>query len=315
MDHKRQTMENDKRKQKSSKKTKKEKIKALNALCTCKPHIKTVSNSGAKVKLCVCVHMLEKFGLYAGDRIRHSDRGDGFVLGVGIVENREKLFIKFDWEQGCKFSGVKAREKIEVLFRPDYDHNRNINLFHTETANLLASTRTSNRFSDITLVCGTKKFECHKVLLCAASPVFSAMFNTDAFVENKKREVELRDDPPEILDILLSFIYGIYHELTGDNVMATYEIAKKYGIDLVINAIHEKIYDLLTDDSVFDAIRIFLKDSNRKCFRACFGYISNNYNRLKGDPRLLQMKIGEHPFLMEFWKELTELTTVISSDQ
>lgn len=300
------------------KKKKKQKIDSLTSLCGCKQVIKTVSDSGAKIDLYTCIHVLGKFELFPGDRIRHQEQGDGFVMGVGLVNkkgvNQERLFVKFDSDRGCKYIGGVPKEKMQILFRPDYIINHNENMFHRSVSDNLVKLIGSDNFSDITLICETKRFACHKNILCIVSPMFSIMFKNSEFIESKKNEIELFEDDPNILQILISFIYGKYTLLDGENVLPTYELARKYGVDFVIRLIEDKLYDMLTDETVFDGIKIFVQDNNRDCFRSCFGYLLNNYDRMKDHKQYLELRKIQHPFLDELWEELARKTTLISSE-
>ncbi|XP_057318255.1 speckle-type POZ protein B-like [Microplitis mediator] len=60
--------------------------------------------------------------------------------------------------------------------------------------------------SDVILVVGNEKFNAHKIILSARSPVFSAMF-THKMKENRDNEVAIPDIEPEIVNKLLEFIY------------------------------------------------------------------------------------------------------------
>jgi len=87
-------------------------------------------------------------------------------------------------------------------------------------------------FSDVMVKCGGTKFECHKVVMAASSPVFKAML-TSNMKEKIKNEIEIDDIKPEVMTELLEFIYtGRSSNL--DNFSVDLLIAAdKYGIDLL----------------------------------------------------------------------------------
>ncbi|XP_045191617.2 kelch-like protein 24 [Mercenaria mercenaria] len=64
----------------------------------------------------------------------------------------------------------------------------------------------SGNHADVTIIVDGKVFPCHKVILCAMSSYFEAMFNHD-MIETRGGIVTLYDIEPEIFDRLLRFMY------------------------------------------------------------------------------------------------------------
>ena len=64
-------------------------------------------------------------------------------------------------------------------------------------------------FSDLKLICGSEKVElpCHRVVLCARSPVFLAMFQRDT-AEAQMKEIEMPDVEPKVAERMLKYIYS-----------------------------------------------------------------------------------------------------------
>jgi len=65
---------------------------------------------------------------------------------------------------------------------------------------------TSNKYADITIECGDKKFKCHKIILASRSPVFKTMFDAD-MKEKEAGSVEIKNMTPEVLKNMLKYIY------------------------------------------------------------------------------------------------------------
>lgn len=61
--------------------------------------------------------------------------------------------------------------------------------------------------SDITLICGEKRFPCHRAMLASRSDVFAAMFKHMDPQEAAKKEIHLKDTEPEVMEQLLQFLY------------------------------------------------------------------------------------------------------------
>lgn len=59
---------------------------------------------------------------------------------------------------------------------------------------------------DVSLVAGNRRVPAHKLVLCAASDYFAAMFMTDV-VEAKAEEVPMKNVDGEALTLLVHYIY------------------------------------------------------------------------------------------------------------
>ncbi|XP_038561599.1 speckle-type POZ protein isoform X4 [Micropterus salmoides] len=64
----------------------------------------------------------------------------------------------------------------------------------------------NSRFTDCSLCVTGQKFQAHKAILAARSPVFSAMFEHE-MEESKKNRVEINDVEPDVFKEMMCFIY------------------------------------------------------------------------------------------------------------
>ncbi|KAF6717561.1 Kelch-like protein 7 [Oryzias melastigma] len=91
--------------------------------------------------------------------------------------------------------------------------------------------RKQGTLCDVTLVVQGKHFSAHRVVLAAASPFFSLMFTT-RMMESMSHEVELRSAEPEIIELLIEFIYTARLESTLVSVvqlsMTIYDAAVRW---------------------------------------------------------------------------------------
>ncbi|KAL9022026.1 MAG: hypothetical protein Q9185_000767 [Variospora sp. 1 TL-2023] len=75
--------------------------------------------------------------------------------------------------------------------------------------------RDEDRFTDLTIVCHDHEFKCHKVIVCAQSSFFAAVC-TNGFQECLTSKVELPDDDPYHIFLLLEFLYGQAYFMWND---------------------------------------------------------------------------------------------------
>lgn len=66
--------------------------------------------------------------------------------------------------------------------------------------------RANDFLCDVVLNVGNSKIRAHKIILCASSPYFRAMF-TNELAESKQTEITLRDIDENAMEILIEFCY------------------------------------------------------------------------------------------------------------
>uniref|UniRef100_A0A672HIG6 Kelch like family member 7 n=1 Tax=Salarias fasciatus TaxID=181472 RepID=A0A672HIG6_SALFA len=97
---------------------------------------------------------------------------------------------------------------------------------------VMNSLRKQGTLCDVTLVVQGKHFPAHRVVLAAASHFFSLMFTT-RMMESMSHEVELRSAEPEIIELLIEFIYTARISVNSSNVQSLLDAANQYQIEPV----------------------------------------------------------------------------------
>ena len=60
---------------------------------------------------------------------------------------------------------------------------------------------------DLKIICQGEVFNCHELVLSCQSDVFCTMLSSGKMLESKSGEVKIDDVKPEVMEILLHFIY------------------------------------------------------------------------------------------------------------
>lgn len=84
--------------------------------------------------------------------------------------------------------------------------------------------------SDVIIECGEEKFECHKNILAARSPVFKAMFEAN-MKEANSGTVEIDDIEPNVLSEMLHFIYTGKSPNLDKHAKELLVVADKYQLE------------------------------------------------------------------------------------
>lgn len=77
------------------------------------------------------------------------------------------------------------------------------------------------KLCDVTLVAGQVRIPAHRLVLCAASDYFAAMFNS-GLSETNLGEVVLKDVDPDALAVLIRYVYS------GDRMFLRLDLLKYY---------------------------------------------------------------------------------------
>ncbi len=109
--------------------------------------------------------------------------------------------------------------------------------------------------SDVVLVARNQDFSAHKAILTARSKVFAAMFDNQ-MRENNENKVEVPDIKPEVLELILRYIYtGNVTEMNqiGDELMT---VANKFGLKELKDFCVDYWQQLKINDSIKGNIRL-----------------------------------------------------------
>ncbi|KAF5611437.1 uncharacterized protein FSUBG_2270 [Fusarium subglutinans] len=79
----------------------------------------------------------------------------------------------------------------------------------------LATLIHSEKFSDMTIICGERQFKTHRAVVCTQSPFFDKAMSGD-YKESTSRSIELLEDDPDVVERFLEFLYtGTYSDGTN----------------------------------------------------------------------------------------------------
>jgi len=158
----------------------------------------------------------------------------------------------------------------------------NLNIYH------------DTEFSDVVVKCGGINFECHKVVLAVASPVFKTML-TSNMQEEINNEIKIDDIKPEVMTELLEFIYtgrsSNLDQFSTDLLIA----ADKYGIVSMKMLCEEILINSLGLENCFSLL-IMSDTSSPNIKKSALKFVIENKESIKFDE--LELELAEHPSLV-----------------
>ena len=271
---------------------KKKKIVA-SIVCKCSPPIKCLSNKRREVDNYVCSHVFQYYRyedgktMASGDRIFHQDYGNGYIMGVAVLQDDEHenytrcITIKFDSYEGCLFIKRYQPSFVTLIYRNKNPDDIVDDITKCLAKKILNEIYENKKGCDVMIRCKKSRFLCHRHILSQASEHFMAMFNT-GFKESfdVSTMLELPEDDPEHIDILIRHIYAIDITITGENIFELYLLAKKYMVGSLQSICLSRLYHLLNNNIVFKITNMCIEAKEDKCLKECIDYIEKNLDLL-----------------------------------
>ncbi|XP_078392744.1 kelch-like protein 40b [Cetorhinus maximus] len=150
----------------------------------------------------------------------------------------------------------------------------------------------NNRFVDCILKVKDKEFPCHRLVLAACSPYFRAMFLSD-LEESKKREIALEDVEPDMVEVLLRYIYTSEVQLSDNNVQDIFTAANMFQIPSIFTVCISYLQKRL---GLSNCLAIFRLGLMLDCPRLAVGardFVCDHFNLISKDQDFLQLSPNE----------------------
>lgn len=133
----------------------------------------------------------------------------------------------------------------------------------------------SGRFSDLTIIVGSKKIQVHKIVLASRSSVFARMFEND-MKENLTGSITIEDFSVEAVEDFLKFIYNV-NFIKETNAMELFALGSKYDIEDLTSVCEEHIMNNLMESNAFEIFTFGHLYSSKKMKDLAFNEISKMF--------------------------------------
>lgn len=144
----------------------------------------------------------------------------------------------------------------------------------------MTSIRSFDSYSDFTVICGERKFLCHKVILAARSTVLRTMLEAE-MKEKNANIMEIKDSTPEIVEMLINHIYkDELPENLNDVATDLMHLSVKYDLPNLTRACEESIVSSLSIDTALSkliTIDTYIASSTSSSRKAVLEYIAANF--------------------------------------
>lgn len=147
-----------------------------------------------------------------------------------------------------------------------------------------------NKFVDCTLKVGDRCFPCHRLILAACSPYFrDIFFSEDGKVKEDLKEVSLDDVDPNILDMIIKYLYSAEIELTDGNVQEIFALANRFQIPSVFTVCVNYLQKKLSLSNCLAIFRLGLVLNVPRLAVAARDYSADRFESLAKEEEFLQL--------------------------
>ncbi|CAH2305713.1 kelch 41 [Pelobates cultripes] len=145
-----------------------------------------------------------------------------------------------------------------------------------------------SKFVDCFLKAGDKNLPCHKLILAACSPYFREFFLSEES-EEKKKNVELDNVDPNVLESILKYLYSADIELNDGNVQDIFALASRFQIPSVFTVCVTYLQRRLSPANCLAIFRLgLLLDCPRLAITAR-DYVSDRFEQICKEDDFLQL--------------------------
>jgi speckle-type POZ protein len=153
----------------------------------------------------------------------------------------------------------------------------------------------NKKHSDVEIICGSKTFHAHKLILSARSKVFSAMFDSE-MKESQSSQVFLTDIDAETVYAVLIYIYtGKVVLSEGTSYTELIYGAEKYDLPQLKHYCFDKMFECVTDETVGTlAVAADTYNADKDTKEAVKKYCQSNIVTLMKNPAFKKLLVA-HP--------------------
>ncbi|XP_045207782.2 kelch-like protein 24 [Mercenaria mercenaria] len=138
---------------------------------------------------------------------------------------------------------------------------------------------------DVTIRVQGVSFKCHKAILCAVSPYFTAMFAHD-MKESRESEVTFHETKADVFELLLDLVYNGRDIIADDNIQDILELSTMMQIDVIIERIEDFLREKLSTDNFIDIWYLAKKYNCQRLVKFVWKFMTLNFESLSSSGEL-----------------------------
>ncbi|CAL1597023.1 unnamed protein product [Knipowitschia caucasica] len=150
----------------------------------------------------------------------------------------------------------------------------------------------NDKLVDCKLKIKDKEFPCHRLVLCACSSYFRAIFLSD-LDESKKKEVVLEDVEPGVMGLILKYLYTSQINVTEQNVQDIFAVANMYQIPSIFTVCVSFLQKRLSLSNCLAIFRLGLMLDCPRLAVSARNYATERFQLISRDEEFFQLLPSE----------------------
>uniref|UniRef100_A0A671WBX9 Kelch-like family member 40b n=1 Tax=Sparus aurata TaxID=8175 RepID=A0A671WBX9_SPAAU len=150
----------------------------------------------------------------------------------------------------------------------------------------------NDKLVDCVLKIKDKEFPCHRLVLCACSSYFRAIFLSD-LDESKKKEIVLEDVEPGVMGLILKYLYTSKINVTEQNVQDIFAVANVYQIPSIFTVCVSFLQKRLSLSNCLAIFRLGLMLDCPRLAVSARNYACERFQLISRDEDFLQLQPSE----------------------
>uniref|UniRef100_A0A3B4VAQ3 Kelch-like family member 41a n=1 Tax=Seriola dumerili TaxID=41447 RepID=A0A3B4VAQ3_SERDU len=146
-----------------------------------------------------------------------------------------------------------------------------------------------NKLIDCILKVGDRSIPCHRLILAACSPYFRELYFSEDGKEADKTEVVLENLDPNILEVIVNYMYSAEIDINDDNVQDILSVANRFQIPSVFTVCVNYLQKKLSKKNCLAIYRLGLMLNCARLAIAARDYIADRFETIVKDEDFLEL--------------------------
>lgn len=146
-----------------------------------------------------------------------------------------------------------------------------------------------NKLIDCVLKVGDRSIPCHRLIMAACSPYFRELFFSADGREVDQKEVVLENLDPNIMEVVVNYMYSADIDINDDNVQDILTVANRFQIPSVFTVCVNYLQKKLSKNNCLAIYRLALMLNCARLAIAARDYIADRFETIAKDGDFLEL--------------------------